>query len=388
MRERIIFYPEIVAFGGGERILLALSRYLHGRQVAHRVVSYYQDIDLARYADWPLSVTKLEPPRQGLRKASTLGRFLRGLQSDSSTTALLIGLQAALHAGALQLRRYALMILDTPSLLTPPGTAGRSRLAAAVRRCITERVIARGMRRAGRVIVTTHYMADELRHLYGVRAAVARQGGLTPRGNFRRRRTERGRPLQLLTVNRLEANKRIDWILDALARPGPRPTSDPPAWHLDIVGDGSQASALKRQALECNLAGRVTFHGQVSDGALESLLDRAHLFLMPARQGYGLPALEALARGIPVVVHRQSGVSEILEGSPWAELIDGDAENLRHGIARMMDRIARNSLEPYPLPQIPTEEQWAGTVCRLCGWDEGNDADRNETSAIGRELAG
>ena len=33
---------------------------------------------------------------------------------------------------------------------------------------------------------------------------------------------------------------------------------------------------------------------------------------MPAVQGYGIPAIESLQRGIPVLLHRESGVSDIL----------------------------------------------------------------------------
>ena len=90
---------------------------------------------------------------------------------------------------------------------------------------------------------------------------------------------------------------------------------------------------------------------------------------MPAVQGYGLPALEALVRHVPLVMHRDSGVSEILGGSPWVELIDGtDEHELVRGINAMVTRLLAHAPDPRTLPSFPTESDWAAEVCRRCGW--------------------
>ena len=89
---------------------------------------------------------------------------------------------------------------------------------------------------------------------------------------------------------------------------------------------------------------------------------------MPAVQGYGLPALEALTRKIPVVMHAQSGVSEILGGTPWVEIITGGEETLTAGMDTMIGRLLAGGLAERTLPDFPTESQWAEEVCRLCGW--------------------
>ena len=134
------------------------------------------------------------------------------------------------------------------------------------------------------------------------------------------------------------------------------------------MGSGGESEALRVLASRLGLDGSVTFHGRVSDARLEELYSRAHLFLMPARQGYGLPALEALSRGLPVVMHQESGVSEILKGTPWVELMQGEAETLREGIRRMAQRLASGELLREPLPKFPSESEWADEVCRHCGW--------------------
>jgi glycosyltransferase involved in cell wall biosynthesis len=73
---------------------------------------------------------------------------------------------------------------------------------------------------------------------------------------------------------------------------------------------------------------------------------------MPAVQGYGLPALEALARGVPVVLHRESGVSEILRGTPWAEIIEDSSDELALAINTMVNRIRSEDLKKSRCPRF------------------------------------
>jgi glycosyltransferase involved in cell wall biosynthesis len=369
--DRVIFYPEIIAFGGAERVLLALSRHLHRHSLGHQLALYYLSVDLQAHANWPVPVRELRPSRNPLRKARSLQRHLSVQQEAGCGTALLVGIQAALHAGILGTRDYVLMILDTPSLLPPVRRPTRMGwLAEGCRRIVNRPVLRRGMRRAAAVVATSQYMADEIKRLYGVESVIARQGGLSAQAMGVNRSAGQGRCLRLLSVSRLERNKRIDWILQALSRPefSLQPGVVGPSWHLDVVGDGSERWKLEAQTRVLGLADRVTFHGYVPDARLEELYSGASLFLMPAVQGYGLPALEALGRRIPVVLHRDSGVSEILAGTPWVELVNGDIECLAGGLGRLLGRLRSGQLAAHPLPVFPSESDWADQICRLCGW--------------------
>ena len=86
---------------------------------------------------------------------------------------------------------------------------------------------------------------------------------------------------------------------------------------------------------------------------------------MPAVQGYGLPALEALARGVPVVLHRESGVSEILRGTPWAEIIEDSSDELALAIKTMFDRLRSDDLKKIPMPTFQDETDWARQISLL-----------------------
>jgi glycosyltransferase involved in cell wall biosynthesis len=137
---------------------------------------------------------------------------------------------------------------------------------------------------------------------------------------------------------------------------------------LDVVGDGSQAPELKRLAQELGLGQKVVFHGRVSDERLKEIYDAGHLFLMPAVQGYGLPALEALASGMPVILHRESGVAEILGATPWVEIMDNAPGSLPLALNTMLGRLRENFFQTNAPPAVPTEDDWAQEICRTCGW--------------------
>lgn len=374
--ERVIFFPEIEAFGGEERAVLALSRHLHERGIPHKIACYYLSVDLQSHAHWPLKIEELRPRRNGLSKAWALREYLKGAAGNGSGTALLVGIQAARHAGMFARKRgqgsYFLRISDTPSLLstTANTAAGRPCLSEAVRDCATHFLTRRGFRKAQAAIATTKYLASEMKDLYGVEAEIVWIGGYEGGLVFKRRPVHPGGAVRLLSVGRLESSKRIDWILRSLARLKARGMSPGETGDLvlDVVGTGLEERALRELAQELDLGRRAVFHGFVSDGELESIYADAHIFVMPARQGFGVPALEALSRGIPVVLHRESGVSEVLEGTSWAEIVDGDVAGLTPGIESMIGRLRRGELGDCPLPPLPTEQSWAETVCRTGGW--------------------
>ena len=106
----------------------------------------------------------------------------------------------------------------------------------------------------------------------------------------------------------------------------------------------------------------------LSDEELAKLYDDTHLFLMPAVQGYGIPAIEALSRGIPVLLHAESGVSDILRNTPWAVVIDGKESAMLTGLRQAIDNTLSGAQLDAPLPHLPTEDDWAARVANLCNW--------------------
>jgi glycosyltransferase involved in cell wall biosynthesis len=365
---RPILITEIEQFGGGERSVLALARWLRHRNLPSHIVTYADHCNLASYATHPLPVVVLNATGTRQRIAA-LRRYFKSLPADSPHP-LASGYQPALHATLAGVRGFHTLMHDTPSLFSDAATRS---LKSRIRLAVSNRIIAHGLSSGGNTIVTSQYLRAECRRDFHIEAHVARMGGLTtsgPASLFRIRPIQPGGTLRLLSVCRIEANKRIDWILRSLAElehSTPSLTSRT-AWRLDLAGSGPQLAPLTELAAQLGLADRVHFHGFVPDDELQTLYDQAHLFLMPAVQGYGIPAIESLQRGIPVLLHRDSGVSDILLETPWATVLTGGPEKMTAALASAIDGVLEGRPYAVPQPHLPTEDEWASQVAHLCRW--------------------
>ena len=81
-----------------------------------------------------------------------------------------------------------------------------------------------------------------------------------------------------------------------------------------LVGPHLESARMKilRQAERLGIQDRVEFLGVVDDETLDYLYRNACVVgLISASEGFGFPVLEALARGVPVVVAKGTGAAEI-----------------------------------------------------------------------------
>jgi glycosyltransferase involved in cell wall biosynthesis len=357
-----IFWPEFVEFGGEERVILTLSRHLHDRGLPHSVLCYHDHIGLASYAEWPLELRELNPGPGGWRKSRALAAHLKTQRERSAPVPILFNIQSALHAGIAVRTPYHLRIPDTFSLLGPSGPSGLAKQFIDIAR---NAAVRRGIKRASAFITNTRALRDEMARLYGREAEVIYLGGLTadePADAVRPATP----PVQLLSVSRLQGSKHIDWIIDAVGRL--RTPPKPPDVVVHIVGTGPDQARLQRLADERGLSELVTFHGFVSDEELDHLYRQAHVFLMPAKQGYGLPALEALNRGCAVVLNEESGVSEILGDTPSVAISAPSPDGFAAALTTMLERLTSRNTSTPRIPELPTEDSWADQLIKGCGW--------------------
>ena len=382
--EIIIFVPYLNAFGGVERLILSLSRYLNNKGLAHSIVCFSRTIDLASYAAWPVKICELRPDRNVLSEAYSVTRYFWKLREKTNAAPLFFDLKGALYAGLCRSLIYHLHLTDPPSVLISdiskcaPSLRKRAlsfsndESPGPIRKMrgeLVHRLNSRGVKRAASVMVMTDAIARELESLYSRQPKVVRPGVMGPPENMRIKRLGVGN-INILSVSRLEKTKRIDWILAAVAKlescqPGIKMMCD---WTLDIVGEGPQEAFLRDAAQQLGIDAKVRFHGGVTDREVEKIFGSADLFVMPAIQGYGLPALEALARGVPVILHRDSGVAEILHHSPWVEVIENAADDLAAAMRRMIRNIVSGSLSKHPIPRFPSDTEWAEEIAITCGW--------------------
>ncbi len=140
-----------------------------------------------------------------------------------------------------------------------------------------------------------------------------------------------GRPY-LLFVGTLEPRKDVPTLVAAFAKVADR---HPDALLVLAGGDGWGADAVVQAIERFGLASRVVRTGYVPDTTVPALLRSAVAAVYPALyEGFGLPALEALACGIPLVTTTGTAMEEVAgtaavlvppgDGAALAEAIDAE----------------------------------------------------------------
>lgn len=141
-------------------------------------------------------------------------------------------------------------------------------------------------------------------------------------------------PAYILAVGSADPRKNIPTLLRAYAH---LPASVRAAHPLAIVWTHNLlAGDLARQAEELGISGRLRFLERVSNEDLVLLYNAAALFVFPSRyEGFGLPPLEAMHCGTPVVAANNSSIPEIVGEA--ALLTDAeDAQAIASSIGRVL----------------------------------------------------
>jgi alpha-1,3-rhamnosyl/mannosyltransferase len=141
----------------------------------------------------------------------------------------------------------------------------------------------------------------------------------------------------ILYVGNFKPHKNVTTLLDAFARL-PKPIAKAHQLVLGGAWDTFQpAHAALAAAL--GLAERVIFPGFIAEPDLPALYSAAALFVLPSTyEGFGLPVLEAMACGTPVICGRVTSLPEVVGDS--ALLIDP------HNAAEMAVAIERGLSDP------------------------------------------
>ena len=210
------------------------------------------------------------------------------------------------------------------------------------------------VRQADHVVAGSHYAAGLVTGALGV---AANRVTTTPLGapewaaDVRATRgTSTGRTF--LFLGTLETRKNVGLLLDAYELLLARRRDVPP---LVLAGGlGAGGDAWVDRATRAPLASHVTLTGYVSDTRRRALYADARAVVVPSiDEGFGLPALEAMACGVPVVATPVGALPEVLGdaglfaplGAPdaWAAALDActDETRVRNLSARGLRQAAR-----------------------------------------------
>jgi glycosyltransferase involved in cell wall biosynthesis len=144
----------------------------------------------------------------------------------------------------------------------------------------------------------------------------------------------------ILFIGTLDARKNIGGLLEAygrvLVRSAPDGSPSPAVPRLVLAGAAGADAAPWLAAIAARpLAGHVEYLGYVPAERREALLKGAQMLVLPSfEEGFGLPALEAMSAGVPVVASSLGALPDVI-GNAGLLIDPNDPDSLADAITRM-----------------------------------------------------
>lgn len=292
-------------------------------------------IDSLREEDWardveivPVRVNARSRPRRVLAEQTLLPVAVRHARVDLLHNAFTT-------APALPGVPQVTTILDVIYKRFPDTHAGLFRYGMAM-------LVPLAARRSVRVLTLSESAKSDIVRFLGIpseRVDVTPLGPGLPSGvapvpivELRRRFDLDDSPL-LLTVSAKRPHKNLERLLEAFVRLPEEPVLLVPGYATPYE------DVLRAQGEALGAAGRIRFTGWVDEPTLEGLYRAADCFVFPSlAEGFGLPVLEALLRGVPVACSRIDVLEEIAgDAAVYFEPTDVNA------IGRSIETILRDA---------------------------------------------
>jgi glycosyltransferase involved in cell wall biosynthesis len=181
--------------------------------------------------------------------------------------------------------------------------------------------------RSDLIVAVSQFTAGQVEQLLGVEASRIRviHHGVHLPGNFLTHPEN-----LILTVGAIQKRKNVSRLVKAFER-------TPPGWRLAIAGaaDGYGAAEELRAVEDSPRRADIDVLGYVPAAHLEALYRRAGIFAFPSLdEGFGMPVLEAMAHGLPVIASRRSAIPEVAGDA--AVLVDPEnVEELGDALCRL-----------------------------------------------------
>ncbi len=214
-----------------------------------------------------------------------------------------------------------------------------------------------GMEGADRVVCVSNYTARLVRTRYGIdprKIRVVHNGldraAAAPAVPHARRIPE---PI-VLFLGRVTFQKGPDYFLETAARV----VQIEPHVKFVMSGSGDMLPAMIERAARLGIARQVHFTGFLRGAEVERMYSMADIYVMPSvSEPFGISPLEAMALDVPVVLSRQSGVSEVLKNALKVDFWD---------VQETANKIL--ALLRYPALSATLRGEGREEVARL-GWD-------------------
>lgn len=323
---------------GSSRYVFNLLRELRGIGAAEEVIAYANDAnvpaELAPTGGFEVRAVRWPTTRPALRVLWEQLVFPRVLRNDCITV-----LHGAVNALPVAWRGKSIVtILDLSFLLMPTAFNRPNRM-------YLRWMAWYSARRANQVVAISEATRRDVIKLLGVSpervirvycGVDARFHPIDDHEELHRFRQAHSLPERfILYLGTIEPRKNLVRLMDAYAELRRRGAT---AWPLVLAGGrGWRDEAIVHYAARLGLEDAVRFAGFVPEEEIPLWYNAAAFFVYPsAYEGFGLPPLEALACGTPVVASNRASLPEVLGDA--AVLVDpSDTGAIVDGMQRMLE---------------------------------------------------
>ncbi len=179
-------------------------------------------------------------------------------------------------------------------------------------------IFEKSISKADVIIVPSNSTKKDILHYCGIKSSKVKivnygvERRFRPIGDVEAYRLENSLPLKMiLNIGTLEPRKNVISLIRAFKKLKVKGLKD---YKLVIVGDkGWLYNRIFKEIESSNMRNEVLFPGIIKDDDLPMLYNCADIFVYPSLyEGFGLPILEAMACGIPVITSNTSSLPEVV----------------------------------------------------------------------------
>ena len=150
--------------------------------------------------------------------------------------------------------------------------------------------------------------------------------------------TEPGHCIKFLFLSRLHPKKQLEVLMMALACLKDSYKNE--NWCLYIAGDGAQdyVAKLKSLAAELAIANHIVWMGHITGIIKDNLLKNVDWYVLPsASENFAISAVEAMAAGVPVIITKHVGVSDMVQKHRAGIIAEANTKQLTQALHQAMN---------------------------------------------------
>jgi len=170
----------------------------------------------------------------------------------------------------------------------------------------------KGMEFSDRVITVSDYTKNIVIKNYGINPekVITIHNGIEKAANFSRLKFQKVPGEKIVTfLGRITHQKGPEYFVEAAFRVLQKHNNV----RFVIAGSGDLKDKIVTMVNDLNIEKKVSFTGFLKNDEVRKLLARSDLFVMPSvSEPFGISPLEALQSRVPIIISKQSGVSEVI----------------------------------------------------------------------------